>query len=319
MASGLTITSEYAGELSLPYIAPAILSADSIANGYVTLKEGVKKNITLKVISGATIQGFACDFVTQTAVALDERILTPAELKVNLELCKSQFRQDWEAMQTGAGFINDRIPPNFQTFLLQYLGAVVSKGIEQNMWQGDFVPIAGTASLVTDFEGLLHHYVDAVAVTSDRGDTSAGAYTGDNVGTTGIIVNLTAMVNASPVDIQGNPDTVIYMSRQSLFLLQTAMSSLTGTSQWSGEERPTSYMGYPILTPAGFPNNCLLMTTVANNVFGTDLVSDFNQAVVVDMTQTDGSDNVRVAMRFTGGTQIADAINGFQLTYASSL
>ena len=95
--------------------------------------------------------------------------------------------------------------------------------------------------------------------------------------------------------------------------------SLTGTSQWSGEERPTSYMGYPILTPAGFPNNCLLMTTVANNVFGTDLVSDFNQAVVVDMTQTDGSDNVRVAMRFTGGTQIADAINGFQLTYASSL
>ena len=319
MASGLAITTSYAGELALPYIAPAILAADSIANNYVTLKEGVKKNVVLKVIDGAAIQGFNCDWTPQEAVTLVERILTPAEMMVNLQVCKSQFRQDWEALQTGAGFINDRIPPNFQTFLLQYLSAVVSKGIEQNLWQGNFDPLGEAgAPLVTDFDGLLKHYVTAVATTAARGSVSAGAYTGDDAAATGIITNLGVMVAASPVDIQGNPDAVIYMSRQSLFLLQVAMSSLTGTSQWSGESRPGSYNGYPIITPAGFPNNCLLMTTVANNVFGTDLVGDYNQAVVVDMTQTDGSDNVRIAMRFTGGTQVADAINGFQLTYQST-
>ena len=317
--ANLTISTTYAGELALPYIAPAILAADSIANGYVTLKEGVKKNAVLKIMDGASIQAFACDFVSQTGLTLTERLLTPTDLKVNLEVCKAQFREDWEALQTGAGFINDRIPPNFQTFLLQYLSAIVSKGIEQNLWQGDWDRDGAGAGipLVTDFKGLLEHYKVAVATTAARGATSAGKYTGDADPTTGIITNIGAMVSASPVDIQGNPDTVIYMSRQALFLLQVAMSSLTGTSQWSGEARPTTYNGYPIITPAGFPADCLLMTTVANNYFGTDLVSDFNQAVVVDMTQTDGSDNVRMAMRFTGGTQIADATNGFQLTYGT--
>ena len=115
----LTITSSYDGEMSLPYIAPALLSADSIANGYVTLKEGVKKALILKVIAGGAMQAFACDFEAQTGITLAERVLTPAELKVNVQLCKADFRQDYEAMQTGAGFINDRIQPNFNTFLLQ--------------------------------------------------------------------------------------------------------------------------------------------------------------------------------------------------------
>ena len=304
----LEITSTYAGELALPYIAPAILAADSIANNYITLKEGVKMQSVLKILDGATIQAFGCDFAEQTALTLTERLLTPEKLKVNVEVCKAEFLSDWEALQTGAGFINDRVPPNFQTFLLQYLSAIVSKGIEQNLWQGNYDPLGAAATpLVTDFSGLLYHF-DQIAA---RVQNTTGAWTG-GTGSTGIITHLGAMVAAAPVDIVGNPDTVIYMSRQSLFLLQVAMSSLTGTSQWSGEQRPGTYNGYTILTPAGFPSNAALMTTVANCYFGTDLVGDFNQAVVVDMTQTDGSDNVRIAMRFTGGTQIAD-ITGFEL------
>tara|TARA_R110000803_G_scaffold54078_3_gene110671 strand:+ start:98 stop:1048 length:951 start_codon:yes stop_codon:yes gene_type:complete len=309
----LTITSSYEGEMSLPYIAPAILSADSIANGYVTLKEGVKKALILKVIAGGAMQAFACDFEAQTGITLAERVLTPTELKVNVQLCKADFRQDYEALQTGAGFINDRIPPNFNTFLLQYLAEIVSKGIEQNMWQGNFDPLgAGGAPLVTDFDGFLKLYLAGSNKTG-----TAGAWTGD-AETTGIITHLSTMVAGAPVDIVGNPDTVIYMSRQSLFLLQVAMSSLTGTSHWSGEARPGTYNGYNILTPAGFPSNCALMTTVANNVVGTDLASDFNQAVVVDMTQTDGSDNVRLAMRFTAGVQVADITNGYELVCQTS-
>lgn len=51
MAKSLDInSSSYAGELALPYIAPAILSADTIANGYITVHENVKFKAVLKVI-----------------------------------------------------------------------------------------------------------------------------------------------------------------------------------------------------------------------------------------------------------------------------
>ena len=45
--------SSYNGELALPYIAPAILSADTIANGYITVHENVKHKAVLKKLVAA--------------------------------------------------------------------------------------------------------------------------------------------------------------------------------------------------------------------------------------------------------------------------
>ena len=71
MADSLTITSTYAGELALPYVAPAILAADSLANNYITTKENVKKQIILKKLDGAVLQAggaAGCDFDAQTGL-----------------------------------------------------------------------------------------------------------------------------------------------------------------------------------------------------------------------------------------------------------
>ena len=37
-----TITSNYAGTAALPYVAPAILSGDTIANGYIEVLDNVR-------------------------------------------------------------------------------------------------------------------------------------------------------------------------------------------------------------------------------------------------------------------------------------
>ena len=308
MADSLTITSTYAGELALPYVAPAILSADSIANGYITLKENVKYKAVLKKLAGTDIQAAACDFTKGSGFTLTEAILAPTELMSNIELCKKEYRQDWEAMQTGRGFINDVIPPNFQTFLLQYLAARVAEAMEKNIWHGNYNETTGATTggnAVTNFGGIL-----AAVVAGTPGDETlvAGAFTGDANGTTGIITHLNSLVTGLPDAIQGDPNTKIYMSRKSLFLLHQAMASIGvagGYAPQVGADRPASYLGFDIVVPAGFPNDTLLGAQTENLFFGTDLVSDFNSATVVDMTQTDGSDNVRVAMRYTGGTQVA--------------
>ena len=41
----------------------------------------------------------------------------------------------------------------------------------------------------------------------------------------------------------------------------------------------------------------------SNLFFGTGLLSDHNEVKVIDMADVDGSQNVRVVMRFTAGIQ----------------
>jgi hypothetical protein len=41
----------------------------------------------------------------------------------------------------------------------------------------------------------------------------------------------------------------------------------------------------------------------SNLYFGTGLLSDHNEVKVIDMADIDGSQNVRVVMRFTAGVQ----------------
>ena len=291
MAKSLDInSSSYAGELALPYIAPAILSADTIANGYITVHENVKFKAVLKKLSNASeiIDAYGCDFSANAAdLDLDEVVLTPTELKVNQELCKGDFRSDWEALQTGRTLMGDRLPPNFETFLLQFLAGKVSEGVERAIWQGNNGSLAATpVQLSTLTAGNILAFVDSVV-----GNGSS------------------AVLNSS--------DSKIFMSRKSLFLFQRALGG-TITTTTSGAAAaptqgailtgavPTNYLGYEIITPAGFPNDALLFGQIENMHFGCNLATDQIEATIVDMTLTDASDNVRVAMRFSGGTQVGN-------------
>ncbi len=307
-----SITSSYGGEGALPYIAPAILSADSIANGYITVKENVKKSLALKKLDGSDIVPYGCDFeASADTLTLSEAVLTPTELMQNIELCKADYRDDFEAMATGRGFINSQIPPNFQSFLLLYLAERVSEAIEKNIWHGNYNETTGATtggSAVTNFSGIMALAVVGEAALGYDGEV-AGAFTGDDNATTGLLTHLDSLCTNAPDAVQGDARTVIYMSRKSLYLLQRAMSGFITTSggispTFAGEPRPMTYMGYNIIVPNGFPNDTLVIGQVQNFYFGTDLVSDFNQAVVVDMTETDASDNVRIRMQFTGATQV---------------
>ena len=72
----ITINGTYAGELALPYIHAALLSGDTLAKGYVTLKEGVKYKAVLKKLSSANlVQSFTCDFSDPTDLTLNESVL----------------------------------------------------------------------------------------------------------------------------------------------------------------------------------------------------------------------------------------------------
>jgi len=296
MADSLTInSSSYNGELALPYINAAILSGDTLAKGYVTLKEGVKYKAVLKKLSNAAslVQSASCDFSQQGSLNLDESVLTVTDLKVNLELCKKEFASDWEAAATGRGFINDVVPSNFADFLIGYAAGKVAETIEYTIWQGD------TSGTYASFDGF-EKKINATAGTYYNATWSAGAMA---VGT--VIANLNQLINNLPAALIGSPDTKLYMNRATAQFYRQAVAAQGYMQMFSAaDEFNLQFNGYDIYVCPGMSAGTVIAAQPSNLFVGVDANSDFAEVKVVDMSLTDASDNVRMAMRFRTGVQV---------------
>ena len=297
MADSLTInSSSYAGELALPYINAAILSGDTLAKGYVTLKEGVKYKAVLKKLSNAAslVQAAGCNFNEQGTLNLDESVLTVTDLMTNLELCKKDFARDWEAAATGRGFINDVVPANFSDFLIGYAAAKVGETIEYTIWQGN------TASgSYQSFDGF-EKKINATGGTWANFTWTAGAMA---VGT--VIANLNQVINNLPDALIGSTETKLYMNRTTAQFYRQAITALGYMQMYqAGDEFNLQFNGYDIYVCPGMSNGTVIAAQPSNLFVGVDANSDFAEVRVVDMSLTDASDNVRMAMRFRTGVQV---------------
>ena len=310
----------YAGEAARPYVAAAILSADTIANNYVSVLQNVHSKAVLRKFSGAAIQANDdCGFSTAAGqLTLGEAVLATSPLKVNEQVCNEDLRATWEGMQMSGQ--NSAAPANFTTYVAQYVAAKVAENVEINLWGGNYDPTdggnTGAGRLGTAFDGLCHQLVDA---TPGYEKTAAGAFTADNAAVTGILSKLDDIVDNAPSEVQGDSNAVIYMSKKSLFLLQRAMSGLVDrvvpgegsaaafSPTFLGDARPLTYLGFPIVCPAGMANDTIIFCNPNQLYFGTDLLTDHVNASILNLRDVTGDDVTRVIMQFSGGTQIVDA------------
>jgi hypothetical protein len=310
----------YAGEAARPYVAAAILSADTIANNYVSVLQNVHSKAVLRKFSGAAIQANDdCGFSTAAGqLTLGEAVLATSPLKVNEQVCNEDLRATWEGMQMSGQ--NSAAPADFTTYVAQYVAAKVAENVEINLWGGNYDPTdggnTGAGRLGTAFDGLCHQLVDA---TPGYEKTAAGAFTADNAAVTGILSKLDDIVDNAPSEVQGDSNAVIYMSKKSLFLLQRAMSGLVDrvvpaegsaaafSPTFLGDARPLTYLGFPIVCPAGMANDTIIFCNPNQLYFGTDLLTDHVNASILNLRDVTGDDVTRVIMQFSGGTQIVDA------------
>ena len=64
-----------------------------------------------------------------------------------------------------------------------------------------------------------------------------------------------------------------------------------------------SFDGVKIFVANGLASNTMIAAEKSNLFFGTGLLADSNEVKVIDLADIDGSENVRVVMRFTAGVQ----------------
>ena len=297
MATTTSITTTYAGEFAGKYISAALLSADTIENGGITVKPNVKyKEVMKKLATDAIVKDATCDFADTSTVTLTERILQPEEFQVNLELCKKDFRSDWEAVQMGYSAF-DNLPPAFSDYILGHVAAKVAEKMETNIWQG----ANATAGEFDGFEVLWAADADVIDVT------------GTTVTAANVITEMGKVVDAIPTAVYGKEDLYLYVSSNVARAYVRALGGFgasglgangvnsQGTTWFNGQD--LAFDGVKLFVAPGLSDNTMAAAQKSNLFFGTGLLSDHNEVKLIDMADLDGSQNVRIVMRFTAGIQ----------------
>jgi hypothetical protein len=68
-------------------------------------------------------------------------------------------------------------------------------------------------------------------------------------------------------------------------------------------EKPLNFNGIEMAFCPGLASSAVVAAQKSNLFFGTGLLSDYNEVRVLDMANIDGSQNYRIIMRYTAGTQ----------------
>ena len=301
MATTTSITTTYAGEFAGQYISAALLSGKTLNESAIGIKPNVKfKEVIKKVDTSGLIANATCDFTDTGSVTLTERILQPEEFQVNVELCKKDFRSDWEAIQMGVGAF-DQLPPNFADFLIAHVAGKVAEKTEQNIWGG----VNATAGEFDGFSVLMA----ADADVNDAANDAQTSFTKDN-----IVSLLENVLDVVPSTVYGREDLTIYAPTVAFKAYIRSLGGFGASglgaagvnsqgSQWYNNGNALSFDGVKIQHAPGMPADHIIAGEASNLYFGTGLLSDHNEVKVIDMADIDGSQNVRVIMRFTAGVQ----------------
>ena len=301
-----TITTSYEGQYLGQIISAALLSGDTIEKGGITVKPNVKyKEVVKKLDTTGIVTDATCDFtVTADQVTLSERILQVEPFNVNLQLCKKDFLSDYLALEMGNSAYKN-LPTSFADYIMAHVAAKVAEKVEQNIW-------GGVDANAGEFDGLTV-LAAADADVNDVPGVTATEFTADN-----IIGELGKVVDAIPAAVYGKEDLHLYLPTVAFQKYVRALGgfgAITGTgggangvdnrgSLWY-DNGGLTFEGIKVFKAPGMPSDHIVAAEKSNLFFGTALLEDMGQtsAKVLDMADLDGSDNVRIVLRFQAGVQ----------------
>ncbi|QDP50547.1 MAG: hypothetical protein Unbinned92contig1002_44 [Prokaryotic dsDNA virus sp.] len=300
MATTVNITTTYAGEFSQKYISAALLSSSTISDGGVEVMPNVKyREVIQRVETGSLIANGSCDFDASSSVTLTEVTLEPEEFQVNLQLCKKDFINTWDAIQMGYSAF-DQLPTSFADYLIAHVAAKVAAQNETNIWQGATLNPG-------EYDGF-----EAIAAAPGSGVVTVAA-AGGGLTAANILAEMQKVVDAIPNTLYGKEELKLYISPKAAKLYVQVLGGFAATIGANGvDNRGTmwynngslSYNGVPIFVARGLSADKMFAAESTNLFFGTGLMNDWNVVKTIDMADIDGSQNVRVVMRFTAGLAI---------------
>lgn len=297
MPTNTSITTTYAGEFAGKYVAAALLSAPTLDKGLIEIMPNVYyKSVIQKVSTDDILKDATCDFDPTSTVTLTERVLTLEEFQVNLQMCKKDFEQTWQAVEMGYSSFKN-VPASFTDFIVAYAAERVAARIEQNIWSG----VNASAGQFAGFQTLFAADSDVIDVT------------GTTVTASNVITELGKVVDAIPAALYGKEDLYLYVPQNVAKAYVRALGGFAasgvgangvdnaGTTWFNNQE--LYFDGIKVAVANGLSSNKMVAAQKSNLFFGTGLLSDKNEVRLIDMADIDGSQNFRLIMRLSAGIQ----------------
>lgn len=294
MATTTSLTTTYAGQDSKMWVKAALLSGNTLANGGMTIMPNIAyKSVLHKLSTDGLLKDATCDFTATSTITITERTLTLEPFQVNLSLCKKDFYGSWEAEEMGFS-ANKVLAKSFSDYLLAYVIEKVASSVETAIWVG----ANGTTGQV---DGIM------TLITADANLPAANEVAGTTITAANVITELGKIVDAIPAALYGADDLKIYVSQNIAKAYVRALGGFiaagvgaNGTdnkgTQWYNNGSLT-FDGIPLFVANGLAANTALAAQTSNLFFGCGLLNDTNEVKLLDMSNLDGSDNVRIVMR----------------------
>ena len=302
-------TPSYAGVLALPYLAPSVKLAATVANGFVTELDGITHKAVVNTLTpGGMIKAAGCGWDNDTDLVLGESVLSVTDMMVNEQICRGTIYPTWVAASMRGR--NGDIPADFADFLMSTVANKTAEEVEDRIWVGGASPtFAGFLSNSGTF-GRTELAAAKMAIAGGVNGQAITSITASNViAGLGLVY---ANANANCSGILGKADTQILVNQKTFGFYAQALGEagsaqgvrMEGTNQGFAT---LQYLGIPLNVCPGMPDDAIIMCQSSNLFYGTNLGTDTNEAKLIPFYNYDGSDNVGVSMRFAIGVQIGVA------------
>jgi hypothetical protein len=281
----------YCGTEAGFYISKAL--ALSVSLEELTMMENIKfKQAISRMELGSVVSNSTCDFETESTIVLTERSLQPKNLQVNMQYCKTTLLNNWESLQMKAGAWNNTAP-TFDEYLISLTAKEIAAGVENAVWNG-------TAAASGSFQGFLGATGTFVGDATINNVVNAGTpFVQSNV-----ILNMSKALAAVPSTVYGKEDLRMYINYKTYRLYIAEISKLGYVNAYNmNSDYVPVFEGVKLAVSYGMADNKIVVAEKSNLFFGTDLLSDQTEIRTLDMSNLDGSNNVRIVAKYSAGVQ----------------
>ena len=295
MALPTNVGSTFTGKAAGFYISAALKQANSL--DFITSMENVKYKQVIQRMEGSGIADATCNFEAAGTLALTEAVITPKSLQINMDICSENLLSSWESLQMKAG-AGSPPPVSFDDYVISHMGGLISQGVETSIWGGNDLVAGEFTGFNTAAVGQLVTNATVVGVANVGG--AGNAYSAGN-----IIQNLQNAAAAISSSVYMKEDLYIYMSPKTWRLYISAVSAFDSFPFANMNDDYTKvFEGLKIGVCNGMLDDQLVCAEKSNLYYATDLLSDKTRIDLLDMRPLNGSQNIRLVARFTGGTQV---------------
>lgn len=287
MATTVTVTSNYRGKVAGEIMGKSYMEIDTLSKGLVEVLPNINFKANLRKIAYTNgRQAYSCGFTPTGTIALTEKVLTPKKFKVELQICKEDFRQTWSEDGFGASAWNKNMATDIKDAIVAEVLASNAQQIALDIWNGN--------NTALQFNGLIPQM---------KADANVVKPTAVAITTSNVMAELGKVVTAIPLALQReNLEFLISADVANAYSL--ALVTAGYNNGLGGNANTGLVFGRFNLTVVNeLPANTIVVYKKGNLVMATGLQADFNEIQVVDEDEIGlMTGQVRFKMVFNGDT-----------------